>query len=154
MSSWHEIGSVLGLACDLDAGTMQVAVNGVASGRNNGTPFKKGVRPGPKVGSGLFPALTGGRCKVRYNMGNDLIGKPFRFSGPTAEYVAVAAAVHLSQGMVVVHVIACSLFDVQIQAVFPQLDASTSTSSQILNGMVLIPEFLPFFVLYCLFCVL
>ena len=102
MSSWHKVGSVLGLACDLDAGTMQVTVDGSFSGRNGGTPFKKGVHPGPKVGSGLFPAVTGGKCQIKCNLGNDLLRNPFRFSAPSTDYIALSISANslLTQGKV------------------------------------------------------
>lgn len=92
MSSWHKPGCVLGLACDLDAGALHVSVDGDFSAGHGGTPFKKGVRPGPRVGSGMYPAVTGGNCRIRYNLGGDGVNRQFRFLPPSAEYVSVATA--------------------------------------------------------------
>jgi hypothetical protein len=75
----------------MTAGSMRVSVDGDFAYGHGGTPFKKGVRPGPEVGGGLYPAITGGDCRIRYNLGGDLVHNPFRFSPPSAEFVSVAA---------------------------------------------------------------
>ena len=65
----------MGVAWDWVAGALLVAVDGAAL-----TPlFPDGVKPGPTVGAGLFPAVSGmGGCRVLWNVGH----RPFRHGPP------------------------------------------------------------------------
>jgi hypothetical protein len=60
------VGATVGLAWDAGAGALLVAVDG-----KDPTPlFPEGLKPGPAVGVGLFPALSGqDGCRVRVNLG-------------------------------------------------------------------------------------
>ena len=93
MRGWLKSGNIVGVACDLDSGRMMVSVNGDFENPSGGIPFDSGPKPGPTVGRGLFPVLTGYHgCKVRCNLGNDLVNRPFSYLAPSSEYTSVAAA--------------------------------------------------------------
>jgi hypothetical protein len=60
-SGWYVVGKTLGVALDLDAGTLLVSVDG---GKWD-VAFQDGCAPSSSVGAALFPALsgrTGARC--------------------------------------------------------------------------------------------
>lgn len=75
MKNWLHVGNVLGVAVDQDRGTMQFALTErfEAKPPNRSqwiTAFESKVNTSAVVGSGLFPALSGGKgVKVRYNFG-------------------------------------------------------------------------------------
>jgi hypothetical protein len=107
MLGWYRVGAVLGVALDLDAGAMRVAVLHPAKPADDAAPaaaaapaavewkvaFASGVRPGEAVGSGLFPAISGSNgAKVEYNLGDDLAARPLRLLPPSSDYTPVAAA--------------------------------------------------------------
>ena len=72
------VGDVVGVACDIEAGTMHMSVNGVR-GNCTATVFSGGVRPDRIVGSGLIPLVCGLKgCTVAGNMGQ----APFKFPAP------------------------------------------------------------------------
>jgi hypothetical protein len=58
--------SIVGIAWDVKKGALLVAVDDSVL-----TPlFREGVQPGPAVGAGLFPVLSGrAGCRVAYNLG-------------------------------------------------------------------------------------
>jgi hypothetical protein len=78
-------GDVLGLACDVEKGTMQLSVNG--------GPFVKlyssGVSTGPAVGADLFPIMAGERgLQIRLNFGtNPHLVAVFQHAPPDFRYV-------------------------------------------------------------------
>jgi hypothetical protein len=76
----------LGLALDLEAGTMLVSVDGaewVAA------PLPQPCVPGAAVGAALFPALSGYVCtRLRCNWGVDA-ERPMRHAPPPGDYRAV-----------------------------------------------------------------
>ena len=78
---WFKAGTALGLAADLSAGTMLVAV-----GDGPWAPaFASGVAPGAAVGTGLFLAVSGcDGAKVRLGLGRDA---PLRVQAPSRDYV-------------------------------------------------------------------
>jgi hypothetical protein len=73
----------VGVAWDAAAGALLVSVDGSAP-----VPFfPSGVAPGPAVGAGLYPAVSGGDgCRVRWN-----VGGPFRHPPPPG-FLPFAAA--------------------------------------------------------------
>jgi hypothetical protein len=78
-------GATVGLAWDAGAGALLVAVDGA-----DPTPlFPEGLKPGPAVGAGLFPALSGSEgCRVDVNLGQ----RPFRHT-PPAGFLPCSSAV-------------------------------------------------------------
>jgi hypothetical protein len=93
---WFEAGKTrtLGLALDLETGTMRVSVDGgewaVAFPRADPGNEPNGCTPSAAVGAALFPALSGyGNARVRCNFGGDA-GRPFNHSPPSGEYRPVA----------------------------------------------------------------
>ena len=94
MRGWLKMGNIVGVAHDLDSGCMMVSVNGDFNNPSGGVPFQSGPKPGPSIGRGLFPVLTGYHgSKVRCNLGGDPVNRPFSYSAPSPEYISVAAAV-------------------------------------------------------------
>ena len=115
---------MLGVAVDLDAGTMLAAAlpalpppsqptdGSDAAGAATAAPaaaaasewkvaFASGVRPGEAVGSGLYPAVSGSRgAEVKYNLGHDVVNRPMRHSAPAGGYRSVAAAAQDQVGRV------------------------------------------------------
>ena len=86
---WFEEGKTrtLGVALDLDTGTMRVSVDGgawaVAFPRADPGNEPNGCTPSAAVGGALFPALSGhGKARVRCNFGADA-GRPFVHSPPS-----------------------------------------------------------------------
>jgi hypothetical protein len=72
------------LAWDAGAGALLVAVDGA----DPKPLFPEGLRPGPAVGVGLFPALSGqDGCRVGVNLGQ----RPFRHA-PPAGFLACSSA--------------------------------------------------------------
>jgi hypothetical protein len=79
-----EKGDFIGVACDVEKGTMQVSINGGMFV----TIFSSGVSTGPAIGSDLFPIVAGARkMKVRLNFGTDPF-QPFRYAPPSSVYLA------------------------------------------------------------------
>ena len=81
-SSWGGAwrpGDVIGIAVDLERGTMSVSVNG-SFAPPNGAAFDC-VRPGPTVGSAVYPALSASSMKVEVNFGLDP-ERPLVFAPP------------------------------------------------------------------------
>ncbi len=77
-------GSTVGVAWDADAGALLAAANGEALA----PIFPDGLKSGPAVGTGLFPALSGcGGCRVGFNLGQ----RPFRHPPPSGFLSCVAA---------------------------------------------------------------
>ncbi len=69
-------GATVGGAWDAGAGSLLVGVDGTSP---LAPLFPDGVAPGPVIGAGLFPALSGkDGCRVRWNMGQ----RPFRHAPP------------------------------------------------------------------------
>jgi hypothetical protein len=62
-------GDVIGLAVNLEAGTLHVSVNGEYP--EGGPAFAGGVKLGEEEGEWLFPALSGRDMRVRCNFGQD-----------------------------------------------------------------------------------
>ena len=93
-AGWFVPGGVLGLAADLEAGSLRVAF---AAGGDSSPAwreaFASGLRPSAKVGGGLFPAVSGyGGARIRCNFGGDP-QRPLRLPPPSRDYVAVGAQV-------------------------------------------------------------
>ena len=77
-------GATVGVAWDAGKGALLVAVDGAALA----PLFPDGVRPGPVVGAGLFPAVSGcGSCRVGWNLGQ----LPFRHPPPPGFLPCTAA---------------------------------------------------------------
>ena len=77
---WFAAGKTLGVAADLDAGTLLVSVNGA----DWAVLFQAGCAPGPAGGSGLYPVLSGtGGASLRCNWGADA-GRPMRHGPPAS----------------------------------------------------------------------
>jgi hypothetical protein len=84
--AFDEPGCTVGVAWDAHAGALLAAANGKALA----PVFPDGLKPGPAVGTGLFPALSGCLgCRVRFNLGQC----PFRHPPPEGFVSCVAAAV-------------------------------------------------------------
>jgi hypothetical protein len=84
-SGWFEAGKTLGLALDLDAGTLRVSVDGGAWA----VAFQDGCAPGAAAGAALFPTLSGkGGASLRCNWGGDA-RRPMRRAPPSGDYRAV-----------------------------------------------------------------
>ncbi len=79
-AGWFTAGKTRGLALDLDSGTLLVSVDGA----DWVVAFQTGCAPGPAVGAGLFPAVSGSRgARVRCNWGADA-GRPMRHGPPAS----------------------------------------------------------------------
>ena len=83
-AGFKRAGATVGVAWDAGKGALLVAVDGAALA----PLFPDGVNPGPVVGAGLFPALSGwGGCRVAWNLGQ----RPFRHPPPPG-FLPCAAA--------------------------------------------------------------
>jgi hypothetical protein len=81
MDDWKK-GDVLGLACNLEKGTMQISLNGGSFV----TVFSSGVTAGPVVGADLFPIMAGERgLKIRLKLGMNPV-LSFRHTPPDFQY--------------------------------------------------------------------
>ena len=79
-AGWFVAGKTLGVAADLDAGTLLVSVDGA----DWTVAFQAGCAAGPAVGAGLYPAVSGqGGARVRCNWGADA-GRPMRHGPPAS----------------------------------------------------------------------
>jgi hypothetical protein len=88
-AGWFTAGKRLGVAADLDAGTLLVSVDGA----DWTVAFQAGCAPGPAVGAGLFPALSGrDGARVRCNWGGDS-GRRMRLEPPSGGYRVVGLLV-------------------------------------------------------------
>ena len=87
-------GSILGLAADLEAGSLRAAYAfGGDSSPAWRVVFASGLRPSSQVGCGLFPAISGcGGARIQCNFGGDP-QKPLSLAPPSRDYVAVGAQV-------------------------------------------------------------
>ena len=98
---WFTPGAILGLAVDLEAGTMLAAIGHTIPlnipndeiqhhcGSNWKIVFRSGVQPGAHVGGGLYPVLAGGwGSRARYNFGHTTM----RHSPPEGGFISVFAA--------------------------------------------------------------
>ncbi len=75
LMKFQHAGATVGVAWDAVAGALLVTVDGEALN----PVFTDGVAPGPVVGVGLFPALSGSDgCRVGWNLGR----RPFRHPPP------------------------------------------------------------------------
>ena len=86
---WCSEGQTLGIALDVDTGSMLVK-SGAAS---SWIPvFESGVMPGAEVGGGVFPVIFGlFGAKVRCNFGFDA-SRPLVLAPPTADFEAFGNA--------------------------------------------------------------
>jgi hypothetical protein len=83
-ADFKRAGATVGLAWDAGAGALLVAVDGADPTQL----FPEGLKAGPVVGAGLFPALSGkGGCRVGVNLGQ----RPFRYA-PPAGFLACSSA--------------------------------------------------------------
>ena len=84
-SDWFVTGKTLGVALDVDAGTMLVSVDGAEWV----VAFQDGCTPSAAAGVALFPALSvmGDAAKMRCNLGGDT-ERPMRHAAPLG-YCAV-----------------------------------------------------------------
>jgi hypothetical protein len=92
-SSWGRLvraGEVVGVAYDLDRGSLSVSVSG-SFAPPMGEAFEQGVRAGPVAGAGISPAIGGRQVELRYNAGGDPAGRPFRFAPPSPDYLETPA---------------------------------------------------------------
>ncbi len=76
LAGFRRAGATVGLAWDAGSGAVLAGVDGASPL----VPlFPDSVAPGPVIGAGLFPALSGkGGCRVRWNLGQ----RPFRHAPP------------------------------------------------------------------------
>ncbi len=66
LAEFERAGATVGVAWDAGKGALLVAVDGA----DLAPLFPDAVAPGPAVGAGLFPVLSGrGGCRVRWNLG-------------------------------------------------------------------------------------
>ncbi len=82
MAPWKK-GDVIGLACDVEKGSMHLSLNGSSFN----TIFSSGVSTGPAVGADLFPIMACERgLQIRLNLGTNLL-LPFQHVPPDAQYI-------------------------------------------------------------------
>ena len=86
-AGWSEAGKTLGVAVDIDSGTMSVSVNGGAWA----VAFPKGCTPSVEAGAALLPAVSGNGGRLRCNFGADA-ARPLKHGPPSDEYRAVGLA--------------------------------------------------------------
>jgi tetratricopeptide (TPR) repeat protein len=82
-----KVGDIVGLCCDVcdDSMTLSVSVNGSFQ-PPNGEMFRfQNSSPGA-FSKGIFPAISGGQIRIRYNFGNS----PFKFGPPNSSYKCMA----------------------------------------------------------------
>ena len=85
-AGWSEAGKTLGVALDLDAGSLLVSVDGAGWAV---APLSGPCAPGAGAGATLFPALSGAvGARMRCNWGADA-GRPMKLAPPPGEYQAV-----------------------------------------------------------------
>ncbi len=123
MTGYLRKGATVGVAWDAENGALLVGIDGAALA----PLFSEGVEPGPAVGAGLFPALSGvGRCRVLCNLGCDLQRRPFRHE-PPAGFLPCAASISSAPD----HVTACPVHPPSSQPLDPagkNLHAARGTS--------------------------
>ena len=84
LAGFQRAGALVGVAWDAAAGALLVSVDGSALA----PLFSSGVAPGPAVGAGLYPAVSGEEgCRVRWNAQG-----PFRHAPPPGFLPCAAAA--------------------------------------------------------------
>jgi hypothetical protein len=85
LAGFDRAGAHVGVAWDAAAGALLVSVDG----SDLAPLFPSDVAPGPAVGAGLYPAVSGSRCcRVRWNAGR----QPFRHPPPPGFLPCAAAA--------------------------------------------------------------
>ncbi len=85
-AGWFASGKTLGVALDLDSGTMHVSVDG----GDWAVAFQDECAPSATAGAALFPALSGkSGARVVCNWGAD---RPLKHTPPSGEYVALGQA--------------------------------------------------------------
>ena len=85
LADFQRAGAHVGVAWDAAAGALLVSVDG----SDLAPLFPSDVAPGPAVGAGLYPAVSGSRCcRVRWNAGR----QPFRHPPPPGFLPCAAAA--------------------------------------------------------------
>ncbi len=84
-SGWFEAGKTLGVAVDLDAGTMLVSVDG----GDWVVAIPEGCTPSATAGASLYPALSGNDgLRLLCNWGADP-GRPMKHRPPSEDYRVV-----------------------------------------------------------------
>jgi hypothetical protein len=94
MTGWLEVGTVLGVAIDLEQGCMLATVGPTSSSSGSGwhTVFETGLSPSSEIGSALFPVISGVLgVEVRYNFGYNLASRPMRHHPPSDDYRPISA---------------------------------------------------------------
>jgi hypothetical protein len=80
---WKD-GDVVGVACDLDEGSMRISRNGDFLPPNGGVVFGSGLVAGPLIGCFLFPAISGDRVRIKCNFGL----QTFKHLPPAPDYLS------------------------------------------------------------------
>uniref|UniRef100_A0A7S0MEE3 Uncharacterized protein n=2 Tax=Cryptomonas curvata TaxID=233186 RepID=A0A7S0MEE3_9CRYP len=101
MTGWLQVGTVLGVAVDLEQGCMLATAcpTSISSVSDWHTVFKTGLSPSSEIGSALFPVISGVLgAEVKYNFGNDPASRPMLHSPPSDDYKPISAALFLNGG--------------------------------------------------------
>ena len=107
---WYAAGKTLGLAVDLEASSLLVAVGKGAGDSPETGPewrpaYQTGVATGATVGSGLFPAISGyGGARVMCNFGCDP-SRPMLLRPPSEDYIPVGALNQVRVALIQLHAI-------------------------------------------------
>ena len=103
MTGWLQVGTVLGVAVDLEQGRMLATAcpTSISSASDWHTVFKTGLSPSAEIGSALFPVISGVLgAEVKYNFGHNLATRPMLHSPPSDDYKPISAALFLNGGQV------------------------------------------------------
>ncbi len=105
MTGWLQVGTVLGVAVDLEQGCMLATACPASNNRVSDwlTVFKTGLTPSSEIGSALFPVICGVLgVEVKYNFGFNLASRPMIHSPPSDDYKPISAALYHNCDQVVV----------------------------------------------------
>jgi hypothetical protein len=99
MTGWLQVGTVLGVAVDLEEGSMLATASptSITCVSDWHTAFKTGLSPSSEIGNALIPIVSGVLgAEVKYNFGFNLASRPMLHSPPSDDYKPISTALFLN----------------------------------------------------------
>lgn len=92
LAAWFEEGKTLGVAVDMEGGSLLVSVAGPETATPQWLVATDTLPLATAKGRGLFPSISGqqGAC-LRLNYGHDPVSRPFKIAPPSAYFKSAAS---------------------------------------------------------------